>query len=98
MSTNLLSLASELRRTARRLLRHPAFTAAAVLTLALGIGATTAIFSVVYGVLIKPLPYPDADRLVSVQHAARGLDTAMYGISGSMFVTRSCSCCSRLRA
>jgi hypothetical protein len=89
MSTNLLSIGSELRRTVRRLPRHPAFTAAAVLTLALGIGATTAIFSVVYGVLIKPLPYPDADRLVSVRHTAPGIDTGLYGISGSMFVTYS---------
>jgi predicted permease len=89
MSSNLLWIASELRRTARSLLRHPAFTGAAVLTLALGIGATTAIFSVVYGVLIKPLPYPDADRLVSVRHTAQGLDTDMRGISGSMFVTYS---------
>jgi putative ABC transport system permease protein len=87
MSTNLLSIASELRRTVRSLLRHPTFTAAAVLTLALGIGATTAIFSVVYGVLIKPLPYPDADRLVSVRHTAAGLDTDVYGISSSMLVT-----------
>jgi predicted permease len=78
---------SGLRQTARALRRHRNFTAAAVLTLALGIGATTAIFSVVYGVLIKPLPYPDADRLVSVRHTARGIDTAMYGISGSMLVT-----------
>jgi putative ABC transport system permease protein len=89
MSTNLLSITSELRRTVRSLLRHPAFTAAAVLTLALGIGATTAIFSVVYGVLIKPLPYPDADRLVSVRHTASGLGADLYGISGSMFVTYS---------
>ena len=87
MSTNLPSLASELRRTVRRLLRHPAFTAAAVLTLALGIGATTAIFSVVYGVLIKPLPYPDADRLVSVRHAAPGSTTGLVGIAASMYVT-----------
>ena len=87
MSTNLLSIASELRRTVRRLLRHPAFTTAAVLTLALGIGATTAIFGVVYGVLIKPLPYPDADRLVSVRHAAPGLTTGLVGIADSMYAT-----------
>jgi predicted permease len=50
--------------------RRPAFTLAAVLTLALGIGATTAIFSVVYSVLIKPLPYPNADELVRIRHTA----------------------------
>lgn len=54
----------DLRFGVRGLLRRPGFTAAAVLTLSLGIGATVAIFSVVNGVLLEPLPYPDADRLV----------------------------------
>ena len=56
--------------------KQPAFAAATVLTLALGIGATTAIFSVVYGVLLKPLPFHEPDRLVSVrQHAPHGAGT-----------------------
>src|SRR5262245_11965098 len=46
--------------------RNKAFTAAALVTLALGIGATTAVFSVVYGVLLRPLPFPAGDRLVRI--------------------------------
>jgi putative ABC transport system permease protein len=54
----------DLRHGARLLARKPGFTAIAILTLALGIGGSTSIFSVVYGVLLRPLPYPDAGRIV----------------------------------
>jgi predicted permease len=64
------SVGRDLRYALRGLARRPAFTFAAVVTLALGIGATTAIFSVVYSVLIKPLPYPNADELVQVRYSA----------------------------
>ncbi|HYN06503.1 MAG TPA: ABC transporter permease [Vicinamibacterales bacterium] len=60
------SLIRDTRYALRMLRRAPAFTAAAVLTVALGVGATTTVFSVVYGLLVKPLPYPAADRLVMV--------------------------------
>ena len=63
---------SWLRLVFRRLGRAPGFTAIALITLALGIGANTAIFSVVNGVLIKPLPYPKAAELVGVWHLAPG--------------------------
>ena len=58
--------------------RNKGFTAAGLLTLALGIGATTAVFSVVYGVLLRPLPYPNADRLVRVWEEHPG-GTAIAG-------------------
>jgi putative ABC transport system permease protein len=60
----------ELRQAARMLRLNPAFSLTAILTLALGIGATTAMFSVVNGVVIKPLPYPDSDAVVTVTHSA----------------------------
>lgn len=61
------TLIKDIRHGVRSLLARPGFTALAVFTLALGIGACTAIFSVVDGVLLRPLPYPDAERIVQLR-------------------------------
>lgn len=81
------SLRRDFRQALRRLLARPLFVIAAVLTLGLGLGGTTAIFSVVDSVLLKPLPYPNADRLVALWHSAPGLGENDIAMSPSMYFT-----------
>src|SRR6476620_9031202 len=66
------TLLKDVRYALAMMRRNPGFTTAGLLTLALGIGATTAVFSVVYGVLLRPLPYPGADRLVRLSEEHPG--------------------------
>src|SRR5919106_1037493 len=72
-------LFQDFRHALRLMVRHRGFTAAALITLALGIGANTAIFSVVYGVLFRPLPYENADRLIRVGEEHPGGTAAVRG-------------------
>lgn len=70
------TLGQEIHQAARRLWRSPAFTSATVLTLGLAIGANAAIFAVVERVVINPLPYPDSDRLITLDHGSVVLKVA----------------------
>jgi putative ABC transport system permease protein len=70
-----------------RLVRLPLFTGLTVVTLGLGLGANSAIFSVIEGVLLKPLPYPEAQQLVTVNHAAPGVNIPDAGIATFLYLT-----------
>jgi putative ABC transport system permease protein len=72
----------ELRISIRHLLKSPGFTATAILMLTLGIGATTAIFSIVEGVLLRPLPFPHPENLVQVTDILEGADVGGNGEAG----------------
>jgi len=71
----------------RRLVQLPVFTTVAVLTLAIGIGANAAIFSVVDGVLLKPLPYPRADELFVLDQTAAGIGLQRTGNAPFLYFT-----------
>jgi putative ABC transport system permease protein len=75
----------DLRLALRTLRHHPGFAAAAVSTLALGIGASTAIFSVAYGVSLRPLPYPDGNRLIRIDEANRANGELRHTVSVGAF-------------
>ena len=81
------SVLLDLRFAVRSLRKNRGFAITAILTLALGIGATTAIFTVVNGVLLKPPPFPDAERLVGVWTSTAFEDSREVPISASLYVT-----------
>src|ERR1700756_4232814 len=74
------NMGRDIRYAVRQLLKAPGFTATAVLTLAFGIGATTAIFSIVQGVLLRPLPFADPSRLVVVGNTIEGTSFDSPGV------------------
>ena len=80
-------LIGDLRHTIRRLARTPVFTLATLVTLALGIGANTAIFSVVNSVLLKPLPFPEPERLIGVWQTAPGVNIKDLNASIADYIT-----------
>ncbi len=82
------ALAQDVRYTLRTLRRSPGFTLVAILTLALGIGGTTAIFTVVDGVVLRNLPYPEPDRLVSLVRVANTSDRGSFAPADYMDVKR----------
>ena len=77
----------DVRYASRRLVAQPGFTLVAVLTLALGIGATAAIFSVVYGVLLKPLPVREPERLVGLYHRGEAVNLAVMNQGPATYFT-----------
>jgi hypothetical protein len=89
------ALGQDLRYAVRGLCNSPTFTLIAVLTLAIGIGATTAVFSVINGILLRALPYPDQDRLVALsnvnanrpEHSAMvsGTDVSHWKVDNQVF-------------
>jgi hypothetical protein len=82
-SSRVAGLAREIRYACRVLRRQPGYAAVAVLTIGLGVGATTALFSLAYGVLFKPLPWPDAGRIVRLYETRQGATNRLGSIMTS---------------
>jgi predicted permease len=79
------SFENQLKQVLRRLGRSPMFTVVTLVTLAVGVGANTAVFSVIEGVLLKPLPYPHPEQLVGVWHTAPGINIKELTASPSTY-------------
>ena len=79
-------LARELQHAWRRLRRAPAFTSTSVFVLALGLGAATAMFGILYGVVLRPLPYPNPDQLVNISHSISIAGISRVEESGGTFL------------
>ncbi|HWF04683.1 MAG TPA: ABC transporter permease, partial [Candidatus Angelobacter sp.] len=80
---------SQLKQVLRRLGRTPMFTAVTLITLAAGVGANTVVFSVLEGILLKPLPYPQSEQLIGISHSAPGINIdELPGAPSNYFVYR----------
>jgi putative ABC transport system permease protein len=85
-SSPVTGLVQDIRYAARLLRRQPRYTVLSALTMALGVGATTLLFSMTYGVLVKPLPWPHADRLVVLKEARGGKAPRFGSISNAAYL------------
>jgi hypothetical protein len=81
------TLFGDLRYAARRLAKNRSFAVVSILTLGLGIGASTAIFTIVERVLLQPLQYPQSGQLVSLMHTAPGINIKQLGLAASLYYT-----------
>src|SRR5580765_3329008 len=80
---------TQLKQVLRRLVRTPMFTAVTLITLAAGVGANTVVFSVLEGILLKPLSYPRSEELIGLSHAAPGINIKeLPGAPSNYFIYR----------
>src|SRR5688500_7835834 len=81
------SIRRETKQSLRGLVRAPGFTFIALITLALGIGATTAVYTLLKAVVLDPMPYPDPDRLMVLTHAVPGVgENAEWGLATATYL------------
>ena len=79
------TVVQDLRYAFRQLVKMPGFTFTAIISVALGIGATTAVFSVVYAILMDPYPYANSDRMIHMRFLQKNGDSFDFGVSGSQW-------------